>query len=336
MGSFLTQEEQEEGEAGAPPAKTLTRVTTANVIRDLDASLLAKLVLHRGYHDVEDVVNIRPLENTLEAFTKGWKMGVRYCECDITVTQDGKVILAHDNTLERVSTPEFICDSKKTPLSDLTFAEICKVSLKGGGRVPLLEQVLEAAIECAGRLVIEFKSDGDWQRLVDCTLELFDEKPHLFKGVGIFMSFNHLIMKRLKEKLQTLGIRLPPFLGLTDTHSTPGYEDIVWNIEDANSVTCAEQFMEDFNLDGLYVKYEKAFEDKQAQQKLAHMMKNKILGIWDAPDTIEDLQKWANFGFVFVNTDLTKHFTRIAASREDLKELNISNHTSLSFLKPAI
>lgn len=302
-----------EDEASAERISKMKRITTWHVLSELKPSLLSKLVLHRGYHDRRDVVTKRPLENTLKAFTIGWEMGVRHSECDITVTKDGKVILAHDETLERVSlnSPRTLKNPiSRASLSDLTYNEIREVRLKDGSQVPLLEDVLTSAIACNGKLVVELKSTGNWQRLVEHTVALFASKPHLFDAVGVFMSFNHLLIKRLKLEMEKLKVVLPPCLGLTDTDLWPGFEDIIWSIEADDSLAAANKFVEDFNLDGLYVKYEHHFEDVSQQKKLRQLLGDCILGIWNAPDTVADLQFWADFGFHFVNTDLATHFTR--------------------------
>jgi len=314
MGA-LWSEETAAGGAGCK-SDGVKRVGTAGVLQRLDEALLSRLVLHRGYHDRRDVVTKRPLENTLKAFTLGWKMGVRHCECDITVTKDGKVILAHDETLERVAIDSPL--SQQNPistiaLSDLTYEEISQVRLKDGSSVPLLEEVLTCAISCHGLLVVELKSTDDWPRLVEKTAALFSTKPHLLAGVSVFMSFNHLLMQRLKTQLEKLNFALPPCLGLTDTDLWPGYEDIIWSIEEDNSLDVATKFVEDFNLDGLYVKYEKGFEDKINQPKLHQLLDKFTMGIWNAPDAIADLKFWSDFGFQFVNTDLTTHFTRTSS-----------------------
>jgi len=319
MGAFWSENEGHV-EGGAGKVGDLKRVGTAQHLQKLEPSLLSRLVLHRGYHDQRDVVTKRPLENTLKAFTLGWKMGVRHCECDITVTNDGKVILAHDETLERVAS-ETPGENSTIALSDLNYDQIVQVPLKGGSQVPLLEDILTSAIACGGLLVIELKSTGNWQRLVEHTVTLFASKPYLFEGVGLFMSFNHLLMRRLKSKLNDLHCNVPPCLGLTDTDLWPGFEDIIWSIAEENSLNTAERFVEDFNLDGLYVKYEDYFEEQPHQKQLQKLLGRYIMGVWNAPDSVANLKYWADFGFRFVNTDLATHFIRTKSSNQ-LNELS--------------
>jgi len=317
MGIFWSEsEEAAEGGAGNTGGE-MRRVDTAHQLQKLEPSLLSNLVLHRGYHDQRDVVTKRPLENTLKAFTLGWKMGVKHCECDITVTKDGKVILAHDETLERVASETLGEREKATiALSDLNYDQICQVPLKGGSLVPLLEDVLTSAIACGGLLVIELKSTGNWQRLVEHTVSLFVSKPYLFEGVGLFMSFNHLLMRRLKSKLKELDCKVPPCIGLTDTDLWPGFEDIIWSVAEEDCLKMADKFVADFNLDGLYVKYEDHFEEESHKKQLQKLLGRYIMGLWNAPDSVANLKYWADFGFRFVNTDLATHFIRTKSSNQ--------------------
>ena len=61
------------------------------------------LCAHRGYHNAHsDDDPDRPLENTLPAYQQSFDH-LRFAECDVQVTRDMTVVLAHDITLARVA-----------------------------------------------------------------------------------------------------------------------------------------------------------------------------------------------------------------------------------------
>ena len=64
---------------------------------------LGSIVAHRGFHNNNDQIHNRPLENTLSSFEQIWTAGISLCECDIAMTRDGKIVMAHDETFERLA-----------------------------------------------------------------------------------------------------------------------------------------------------------------------------------------------------------------------------------------
>jgi glycerophosphoryl diester phosphodiesterase len=76
-------------------------------------------------------------ENTLETFNDAVRAGVFSIETDVRTTKDGVAILFHDADLKRVANIE------KT-IAEATFAEIEKINLIGGGKIPTLVQALTA------------------------------------------------------------------------------------------------------------------------------------------------------------------------------------------------
>ena len=65
--------------------------------------ILPSLVAHRGFHCVDDRVSRRPLENSLDAYETAWTKGMELCECDIAITKDDKLVLAHDDNFTRLA-----------------------------------------------------------------------------------------------------------------------------------------------------------------------------------------------------------------------------------------
>jgi len=91
-------------------------------------------------------------ENTLTAFRKGLELGVDALECDVHCSSDGRVMIHHDPTLDRMTNSSGRID--KTPA-----ARLREIDAGDGGPVPFLEELLELAKGRAD-LVIEFKDDA--------------------------------------------------------------------------------------------------------------------------------------------------------------------------------
>ncbi|MFN0120663.1 MAG: glycerophosphodiester phosphodiesterase [Blastocatellia bacterium] len=87
------------------------------------------VIAHRGASAVEP-------ENTLRAFETAMRMGAEMIELDLQLTRDGRVIVLHDETLDRTT-------SLKGRADQMAFADIRKADAGKGERVPSLEETLE-------------------------------------------------------------------------------------------------------------------------------------------------------------------------------------------------
>jgi len=74
-----------------------------NASKEMTKEDLESIVAHRGFHNNNDQIHNRPLENTLSSFEQIWTAGISLCECDIAMTRDGKIVMAHDETFERLA-----------------------------------------------------------------------------------------------------------------------------------------------------------------------------------------------------------------------------------------
>jgi len=73
-----------------------------NMVAGIDPIYVPSLVGHRGFHNVHDRSDVRPLENSLMAYEAAWTSGIHLCECDIALTKDERIILAHDENFSRL------------------------------------------------------------------------------------------------------------------------------------------------------------------------------------------------------------------------------------------
>src|ERR1700674_257375 len=89
------------------------------------------VIAHRGEHQAHP-------ENTLAAFQAAIDLGADYFELDVRTTKDGKLVLMHDNTVDRTT-------KGKGNVVNMTFDEIRALEVKGGGRVPTFDEALSLA-----------------------------------------------------------------------------------------------------------------------------------------------------------------------------------------------
>jgi glycerophosphoryl diester phosphodiesterase len=93
-------------------------------------------------------------ENTMAAFELALAEGAEGVELDVRLDGDGRVIVLHDVTFERVSGGAEMRAAEQLPA-----ARISQVDVGSGERVPLLVDVLAWARERNARVNVECKSD---------------------------------------------------------------------------------------------------------------------------------------------------------------------------------
>lgn len=129
-------------------------------------------------------------ENTIKSFKKAIEFGVDFIECDVHLTKDKKVVVIHDDTLDRKT-------NGKGYVKDFSLEELRKLSVEGKGKIPTLEEVLKLDFS----IMIELKSfnvSGKYKiypDLVKETLKLVEN----FKSKLIFISFDPRYLEELKN-----------------------------------------------------------------------------------------------------------------------------------------
>ncbi|MDN6428709.1 MAG: glycerophosphodiester phosphodiesterase [Propionibacterium sp.] len=124
-------------------------------------------------------------ENSLEAFAHAHALGVRDIETDAHLTADGQVVLIHDPVVDRVS-------EGSGRVRDLTWAEICGLQMRGGTRVPLLGEVLEAFPD----MVLNI--DAKVEEVVDPLLDVLEEHEALDRV--LIASFSERRLSRVRSR----------------------------------------------------------------------------------------------------------------------------------------
>ncbi len=113
------------------------------------APRLIEVIAHRG-------ASADAPENTLAAIHEGWRQGAEAVEFDVWMTTDNRVVLMHDEKLERTTgAPGLVWQKTWSELKELD-AGGWKGAQWTGERVPLLEQAL-ATIPAGKRALVEIK-----------------------------------------------------------------------------------------------------------------------------------------------------------------------------------
>ena len=171
-----------------------------NSILESSPVLLPRMVAHRGFHHIKDRPDKRPIENSLSAYEMAWSAGVFLCECDIALTKDEKLVLAHDENFMRLALDSRDPNSNKK-VSDLTFRELISMPLRSGVRPPLLIDVLRSAIAISekAQLVIEIKPGNE--AAASALARMLVQHQELRKAVAMIMSFDVVTMHLLRAEL---------------------------------------------------------------------------------------------------------------------------------------
>jgi glycerophosphoryl diester phosphodiesterase len=101
-------------------------------------------VAHRG-----GIVPGRP-ENTMAAFRRAIQSGADAIEIDLRGTKDGHVVVLHDETLDRTT-------NGTGRVTDHDLAQIKRLDLGGGARIPTYEEVLDLVSGTGTKLVLDIK-----------------------------------------------------------------------------------------------------------------------------------------------------------------------------------
>ncbi|MFE0174655.1 glycerophosphodiester phosphodiesterase family protein [Streptomyces sp. NPDC059002] len=89
-------------------------------------------------------------ENTVASLEAAIDRGAEWVETDVQFTKDGLPVIMHDETVDRMT-------DGTGRIEQLTAGEIAKLTVKGGGRVPTLEQVLASPKVRSSRMLLEIK-----------------------------------------------------------------------------------------------------------------------------------------------------------------------------------
>lgn len=123
-------------------------------------------------------------ENTLAAIRKGIALGVDFVEVDVRRTEDGVLVVLHDETVNRTT-------NGKGRVDRLCLRDIEKLNAGNGEHIPTLEEVLKVAAGETG-LMLELKIRGAAQQTVEAV------RGAGFRDSVIYASFLHDELKHVR------------------------------------------------------------------------------------------------------------------------------------------
>ena len=137
---------------------------------------------HRGLHNEERA------ENSMSAFKAAVDGGFGI-ELDIRLSKDGKLVVFHDDTLDRVC-------GREGKVIDFTADELATFKLSGtNDGIPLFSDVL-SLVDGKIPLLVEIKENAGDSTVSHATCEILKG----YKGEFIIESFNPMSLKVVKEK----------------------------------------------------------------------------------------------------------------------------------------
>ncbi|NJE54956.1 glycerophosphodiester phosphodiesterase family protein [Thermococcus sp. 21S9] len=176
-------------------------------------------------------------ENSILAFKKAVEAGADGVELDVWLTKDGKVVVIHDETIDRTS-------DMSGRQKDMTLEELKKADIGMGERIPTLEEVFEALPENA-LINVELKdrdaveevakivkgNNPDRVLISSFDVEALKEYRKYDKDTRMGLLINReeavALIPKLKEELNLWSINIPmeaiPLLGFEKTVQAIGW-----------------------------------------------------------------------------------------------------------------
>lgn len=140
------------------------------------------IIAHRGIHDNKEIP-----ENSMKAFKLAFDKKYNI-EFDIHVTKDSKLVIFHDDNLERMTGVD-------KNIEDLTLDEISKLRLLDTNeRIPEFKDLLDLV---SGKVLLDIEIKSTKKVKLVCKLVL--EELENYNGEILLKSFNPFIVKELKK-----------------------------------------------------------------------------------------------------------------------------------------
>lgn len=148
------------------------------------------IVAHRGYSGVSP-------ENTLPAFENAIDIGADMIELDVQLTDDGQVVVFHDNDLLRITG----CEGT---VADYSLAELQQMDAGiwfdpdfEGEKIPTLAEVLELVRGANVNIYLELKDIGDVEGFEEAVLDVVREYD--MQDRCLMASFQYEYLRHFKE-----------------------------------------------------------------------------------------------------------------------------------------
>ena len=144
-------------------------------------------------------------ENTLLAFALAFELGADAVECDVRRSRDGRLVVIHDDTLDRTT-------NGKGPVAGKSFAELRALDAGMNRRIPqfipALEEVLELVRRKDGQINLEIKGHTFEESIATAVAmePVLRALPEARRSRVLVSSFEHPAIAHLKERLPWLRL----------------------------------------------------------------------------------------------------------------------------------
>ncbi len=134
-------------------------------------SNVTKIVAHRGLSGIER-------ENTCPAFIAAGNRSYFGIETDVHITKDGKFVIIHDETTERITLGEYdinVEESDYSVVEEIILPDLDKTTDRKDIRIPLLKEYIKICKKYEKVCVLEIKNHfekKDIEKLIDEIKEL--------------------------------------------------------------------------------------------------------------------------------------------------------------------
>jgi len=139
--------------------------------------VVIEVIGHRGAAGLEP-------ENTLRSIRRAIEIGVDRVEIDVRVTKDGRLVVIHDETVDRTTNGHGY-------VRDMTFEEIRKLDAGKGEKVPTLEEALNLT---RGKVILQIELKV--AEATEPTIELIEENGA--EREVVITSFIHSLLKKVR------------------------------------------------------------------------------------------------------------------------------------------
>ncbi|GAB2774678.1 hydrolase [Streptomyces chlorus] len=183
-------------------------------------------------------------ENTLPAADKAAELGVDWVESDVQRTNDGELVVLHDDSLARTTDVEEVFPGRSPwKVRDFTAAEISQLDAGSwfgpafaGTRVPTLEQFVQRLERHDQKLLLEIKSPQLYPGIEGETLKVLSNKGWLdgahLRNRLVVQSFSADSVRTVHELKP--GVKTG-FLGAPPVKDLPAYADFVDQINPSHA-----------------------------------------------------------------------------------------------------
>ncbi|NUS30871.1 MAG: glycerophosphodiester phosphodiesterase [Streptomyces sp.] len=152
-------------------------------VRAADDGERPTVIAHRG-------ASAYAPENTLAAVDTAARLGIHWVENDVQRTKDGKLVVIHDDSLQRTTDVEQVFPSRAPwKVKDFTAAEIARLDAGSwfgpsyaGTRVPTLEQYVHRVDRNHQKLLLEIKNPTLYPGIEQQTLKVLSNEGWLDSG----------------------------------------------------------------------------------------------------------------------------------------------------------